>query len=76
MIWILLPFALWGLFDIYICYRWVRKPEIDTTAGVSTYWWTKWLSVTKSKQLAEKLGYPGQDLSEALRIIPDDGEVT
>ena len=67
---------LWGLADMYICYRWVRKPEVDFTSGALTYWFTKWLSVTQSKLLAEKLGYPGQDLSEILRVKPDDGEIT
>jgi len=72
---LLIP-ALWGLLDMYICYRWVRKPEVDNTAGTLTYWFTKWLSVTQAKMLAEKLGYPGQDLSEILKIRPDDGDIT
>lgn len=76
MEWLLLPFALWGLADMYICYRWVRKPEIDATAGTLTFWMTKWLTVTQSRWIAEKLGYPGQDLSEILRVRPDDGKVT
>lgn len=76
MIYVLIPLALWGLADMYICYRWVRKPEVDYTAGTLTYWFTKWLSVTQSKLLAEKLGYPGQDLSEILRVRDDDQKIT
>jgi len=75
MTWILFPFALWGLADMYICYRWIRKPEVDYTAGTLTYWMTKWLTVTQSAWLAKKLGYPGKDLSEILGK-PDDGKVT
>jgi len=76
MTWFLVIPALWGLADMYICYRWIRKPEVDYTAGTLTYWMTKWLSVTQSKLLAKKLGYPGQDLSEILKVKPDDGEIT
>lgn len=75
MIYILIPLALWALVDIYICYRWVRKPEVDFTNGIFTYWATKWLCMSKSKLLAEKLGYPGKDLSEIL-LGTDDGETS
>lgn len=75
MSWILAPFAIWGLADMYICYRWVRKPEVDNTSGILVWWFTKWLSATQAKLLAEKLGYPGKDLSEILGLR-DDGKVT
>lgn len=75
MIWVLLPFAVIGLADCYILYRWIRKPEVDYTAGALWYWCNKWMMVTQSKLMAEKLGYPGKDLSEVL-LGREDGKTT
>ena len=76
MIYLLLPFALIGLADLYIAYRFIRKPEIDSTAGFTWYWASKWAFATQTKTMAEKLPFLSQDLTEALGIRPDDGKTT
>lgn len=76
MIWVLLPFALWGVADMYICYRFVRKPEVDSTAGVTWWWALKWSFASQTKTMVEKLPWISKDLTEALGIRPDDGETT
>ena len=76
MTWLLLPFVLWGVADMYICYRFIRKPEVDYTAGTTWYWATKWAFVTQTKIMAEKLPFLRQDLTEALGIRPDNKETT
>lgn len=76
MIYLLLPFVLWALADIYICYRFVRKPEVDTTAGVTWYWACKWSFASQTKLVVEKFPWLSKDLTEALGIRPDDGETT
>ncbi|MDJ0789283.1 MAG: hypothetical protein QNK05_20960 [Myxococcota bacterium] len=74
LLYLLTPFTLWGLADAYICYRRARKPENDWSSSVLTYWFQKWLSVTQSKLMAEKLGFPGKDLSEIVWPETDDGK--
>ena len=76
MIWILLPFAIWGLLDLYVFYRFSRKPEIDKTASLTWWWSVKWAFATQTKILAEKLPFVSKDLTEALGIRKDDGEIT
>ncbi len=68
--------ALWGLADMYVCYRFVRKPQVDTTAGTTWYWAIKWAFASQSKAMAAKLPFMSQDLTEALGIRPDDGKIT
>lgn len=72
MVWLLLLPALWGLADMYICLRFVKKPEVDYTAGTTWYWATKWAFMSQTKLMAEKLPFLRQDLTEALGIRPDD----
>jgi len=76
MTWILLPFAVWGLADLYMAYRLVRKPEIDSTAG--WLWWValKWSFASQTKVMVEKLPWLSQDLTEALKSRKDDGKIT
>jgi hypothetical protein len=79
MIYLLLatvPFVLWALADMYVCYRLVRKPEVDSTAGVTWYWALKWSFASQTKTMVKKLPWMSQDLTEALGIRPDDGKVT
>ena len=76
MIYLLLPFVLWAIADIYICFRLVRKPEIDTTAGVTWYWALKWSFASQTKTMVTKLPWLSKDLTEALNIRPDDGEIS
>jgi len=68
--------VLWGLADMYICYRFIRKPEIDSTAGTKWWWDLKWSFASQTKALVVKLPWLSQDLTEALGIRPDDGKIT
>lgn len=74
--WLLLPFAFWGLLDMYIAYRFIRKPQIDSTAGFTWWWSVKWAFATQTAILAEKLPFVSKDLTEALGVRRDDGEIT
>lgn len=76
MIFLLSVLAMWALMDIYTCYRMIRKPEIDWTAGVMWYWALKWSFASQTKLMVEKLPWLSQDLTEALNIRDDDGEIT
>lgn len=76
MIYVTIPFVLWALADMYICYRLIRKPEIDHTAGVTWYWTLKWAFASQTKVMVEKLPFLSKDLTEALNIRPDDGKTT
>lgn len=78
MIWLLLlvPFALWGLADMYVCYRFVRKDGIDSTAGTLWYWTSKWSFASQTVHFVRAFPYVAKDLTEALNIRPDDGEIT
>lgn len=79
MIWLLVPvfiLAFLGLCDLYIAYRFIRKPQIDSTAGFTWYWASKWAFATQTKTMAEKLPFLSQDLTEALGIRPDDNKTT
>lgn len=73
---ILSIFALWGLIDLYMMYRFVRKDEVDTTAGFLIWVMLKWSFASQTKLMAEKLPFISQDLTEMLGIRPDDGEIT
>ena len=68
--------ALWGLADMYVCYRLVRKEEVDSTAGVTWYWALKWAFASQTRVMVQKLPWLSQDLTEALGIRPDDGRIT
>ena len=76
MIYALLPFAAWGLADMYVCYRLIRKPEVDSTAGTTWYWALKWAFASQTKIMVEKLPFLSKDLTEALGIRPDDEKTT
>ena len=76
MIYLLIPFAIWGLLDMYIAYRFIRKPEVDSTAGLTWWWSVKWSFATQTKTMAEKLPFIRKDLTEALGIRPDDNRTT
>jgi hypothetical protein len=76
MIYILMPLALWGLADMYMCYRFIRRPEVDYTAGVAWWWSAKWVFALKTRFLAPLLPFISKDLTEALGIRADDGEIT
>jgi hypothetical protein len=67
---------LWGLADMYICYRFIRKPEVDYTAGVHWWWDLKWAFGSQTRIMASKLPWLSKDLTEALGIRPDDGRIT
>ena len=71
-----LPLTLWGLIDAYIAYRFVRKPEIDSTAGLK--WWLelKWLLASQTKGLADIFPWLSQDLGERWGVREDDGRIT
>jgi hypothetical protein len=74
---ILMPFALWGLLDMYKCYRFIRKPEIDWTAGV--LWWHvfTWNFASQTKAFVKKFPWLNKDLTEAFgNEEADDGIVT
>lgn len=68
--------ALWGLADMYVCYRMIRKPEVDWTAGTTWYWVVKWGFGSQTKRMAELLPFLSKDLTEALGIRPDDGKIS
>lgn len=76
MTWLLAPLAIWGAIDMYMCYRFIRKPEVDWSAGV--LWWhtSKWSFASQMKHFVKAFPYVSQDLTEALNIRPDDGETT
>lgn len=76
MIYLTIPFVLWALADMYVCYRMVRKPEIDSTAGITWYWALKWSFASQTSTMVKKLPWLSQDLTEALKIREDDGETT
>lgn len=76
MVYLLIPFALWGLADMYVCYRLVRKPQVDSTAGVTWYWVLKWSFASQVRVMVEKLPFLSQDLTEAMGIRGDDGDIT
>lgn len=76
MSYLLIPFAIWGLADIYVCWRFVRKPEVDSTAGLTWYWAAKWAFASQTRFVVEKFPWISKDLTEALGIRPDDGKVT
>lgn len=67
----------WGIGDMYICKRWLAegKTRVDQSAGALHYWFLKWGCAMQAKWIAIKLGFPGKDLNEILKIRPDDGKV-
>jgi len=67
---------LFGLGFIYTAYRFVRKPEVDKTAGFLWFIATVWSLATQTDSLAKALPFIAQDLTEALNIRPDDGRTT
>ena len=69
-------FALWGIADMYVCYRMIRKPEVDWTAGTLWYWVVKWGFGSQTKTMAKLLPFLSKDLTEALGITSEDGEIT
>ena len=73
---LLLPFALWGVVDMYCGYRMARKPEIDFTNGLLIWWELKWMFASQTKKMARAMPWLSQDLSEQLGVSEDDGEVT
>ena len=73
---LMVPFVLYAVADMYVCYRMIRKPEIDRTAGVLWFWCLKWAFGSQTRRMAEILPWLSQDLTEALGIRPDDGEIS
>ena len=76
MIYVLIPFALWGLADMYMCYRFIRQPEVDYTAGTAWWWSAKWVFALRTKLLAPLLPFISDDLTEALNLRDKDGKIT
>ena len=76
MTYVLSFFAFFGVFFLYCMYRFVRRPEVDKTAGPLWFLCTVWAITTQTKSLEPFLKYIGQDLTEALNIRPDDGKTT
>ena len=76
MAYVLIPFALWGLADMYMCYRFIRQPEVDYTAGTAWWWSSKWVFALRARVLKDILPFISKDLTEALGIRPDDGKVS
>jgi hypothetical protein len=73
---LLSPFALWGLIDMYMLYRFRRNPEVDKTATLMIWFALKWGFASQTRRIAEKLPFISQDLTEMLGIRDDDGKVT
>lgn len=77
--WLLIPavtlIVLLGLLDMYIFYRFARRPETDSTAAFLNWWKFKWLAAVQTAQFVEKLPFLSKDLSEQLGF-EDDGEIT
>lgn len=69
------PF-LWGCLDMYKCYRFIRKPEVDWSAGV--LWWhtTTWNFASQTKAFVNKFPWVGKDLTEAFGNEEEDDGVT
>jgi hypothetical protein len=73
---LMLPFAIWGLIDMYGCYRFGRTDGIDFTASILRWWQIKSLVATQAKRMLEKFPWLSQDLAERWGVRPDDGRVT
>jgi len=67
---------LWGLADMYGCYRFARRPEYDKTASVLHWWEVKSLFATQSKAMIKKFPWLGMDLSEDRELTDEDGKIT
>lgn len=70
------PFLVLGLYAAYCIHRYSRSGYVDSSAAAWSYVNVMWLVASQPAALAKKLGFPGQDLSEALNVREDDGEIT
>ena len=76
--WIIHVLAFWGLLDLYAFLRWKKKGagKIDQTASLWHWISVKWLFASQTDIMAEKLPFIKQDMSEALGVKKDDGNVS
>ena len=68
--------AVWGLIDILTMLRFRKSHKIDKSAIMGNWFNLKWMFVTRKDELAEKLPWLGQDLSEVLGVKEDDGKTS
>ena len=75
MLYVLIPLALYALYDLYWAYRFIRRPQVDSTAGF--LWWLllKHHAALHTHKLVRALPWISKDLTEAFGG-PDDGRVT
>lgn len=66
----------WGLADMYACYRFSRTKGLDKTASVWHWFNIKSLLATQGERLIKLFPWLSKDLAEVLGVRPDDGEVT
>jgi len=66
----------WGLLDMYGCYRFMRNKEVDDTAGALWWWQCKAMLTTQPRRMIKAFPWLSQDLAEHAGLRPDDGEIT
>ncbi len=66
LLYLLTPFTFLGLFMAYACYRFVRKPHVDTSAGTVWYMSICWSLATQTEEISERLPFVKQELTQAL----------
>lgn len=78
MHWVISILALFGVIDFYMFWRMKRKGRlrIDQTASFFHWMSIKWCIASQTEIMAEKLPFITKDLSEAIGVKPDDGEIT
>lgn len=76
IIFIMMPFTVWGAADMYGCYRFARKPLIDFTAAILHWWEVKSLFATQYKAMVKIFPWLSMDLSEDREVTDDDDEIT
>lgn len=66
----------WGLADMYGCYRFGRGKKIDRSASLLRWWQVKSMMATQPGRMVEKFPWLSKDLAEQWGVRDDDGEVT
>jgi len=67
-----------GILDLYKTYRFVRKPQVDSTAGFLWYHVITWNLASQTERFVKIFPWISKDLTEAFGVKEnaDDGRIT
>lgn len=74
---VLTPFAVLGIAFVIAAYRFVRKPQVDSTAGWLWFIVIVWNFASQTKAFVKKFPWISKDLTEAFgNEEEDDGVIS